>query len=266
MDGHSSVADVLSFAFLPKRPTPSPVSAEPEVFGPVLIGLIDEYAAAWFRIDRCKCWRVAGLACHEFRQYPHQSIDAVGRPGTAPRLPGNHLVLKAVEAPDVVHFTLLIQGSNGLCANGLATAGTDALVGDGRINRPQRGLDHIPTEVLLSQNTVGVERVICSNGLFRPPVGRTLQTSILQDKTMGFGRSLARASTNSGDNNSAFSATARWINSHHDAGQRWKLVDPSIVEFQDGPQRARHFLQVLSHNLLPVREAGHVATDFEQRI
>src|SRR5437660_12562893 len=78
---------------------------------------------------------------------------------------------------------------------------------------------------------------------------------------MGFGRSLARASTHSRDNDSAFSAAARWINTHGHADQTWKFVDSSVVELHDGPQGPRHLLQVLGHNLLPVREAGHVAAD-----
>src|ERR1700730_12297487 len=83
---------------------------------------------------------------------------------------------------------------------------------------------------------------------------------------MGFGRSLARASANSGDNDSAFSATARWINTHRYAGKKWNLVKPSAVELHDGPHRARHPLQILSHNLLPVRQAGHVAADLSERL
>ena len=69
---------------------------------------------------------------------------------------------------------------------------------------------------------------------------------------MDFGRPLTRAWTNSRDDDSAFGATARWVDTDGRTNQTRRLVYPSVIELHDRPQRAGHLLQVLSHDLLPV--------------
>src|SRR5215469_1591338 len=100
------------------------------------------------------------------------------------RREGAHLIFQRRECADMMDTGLLIQSRDRLGARDFAARGVHWLVGDTRIDRAQRGFNHLAAIIGFGHDAIGIVRAERRDCARRPFMWTMPAGEIVQDITM----------------------------------------------------------------------------------